>query len=415
MAKDIQLKKADGDIFADQGSSWMALDLPEVKPPLYSKAFIIFLTAFIVTGVTYSAVTKVPVVIESGGKLATSKPAVPVRSVFNFTVSSLRVKENQIVKAGDILVSSDEGFSPEELVLVKKIETGLAFINSQEPVNQCPNCEPVARQIFAAASKLSKHKTAGNIMKPIAESSRVLAELSAKLKSVDKQLQPAKTRIASLSASPSGRTPASTAGSAKELQKLKSQIDQVYTPYYNVMEKNRTHLAALTKATGKGIDELMKISGVRSPVEGKIVNVRLKGAGELVGSGQPVMEIIPSDNEIVANIEVLNRDIGSVRVGDVVEVSVDAYPEIDYGILKGKVSDILPVDGSESPGPLGIERGFKVRVSLDSQEFSAGGQKLALLPGMTIRARTIKKSETLLKKLYRAVFRVKEDSRMHRS
>jgi multidrug resistance efflux pump len=411
MAKNIELTKAERDVFADQDSSWMALDLPEIKPPIYSKAFILFLSAFLVTGVIYSAVTEVPVVIESGGKLATSKPAIPIRALSTFTVDSVRVIENQIVKGGEVLVASSDGLSPEELTLVRELQANLGYINSQ-PANQCNNCFPSIQKVLGAAVKLSKNHVAKQVIKPVADACQDLGQNMLKLKNVDQKTQPLRTRLASLS-KPGGRQPASVStAAAKEIKQLQGMLQQNYQSIMEALSKSRSNVQNAARATASSFDELANLSGLKAPIDGKIVNIRLKGAGEMVGGGQPVMEIIPIDSRIIANIEVMNKDIGSVHVGDAVEVSVDAYPEMDYGTLKGKISEILPAESNEMGGPPGMDRGFKVRVALDSQELQAGGATYKLLPGMTVRARTMKKQETLLKTFYRSIFRIKEDIRV---
>lgn len=421
MAKKIGLKKAHYDMFSDRGSSWMALDLPEVKPPLYAQSFVVFLTFFLVSSVIYSSVTKVSVVIESTGKLATAKPAIPIHAQSNFTVSQIQVKENQIVKAGDILVSSAEGLTPQELNMLKDLQANLQFINSQQPLNQCNKCLKTSEQIVSSIKRLSKNKIAAEILRPLSQTSGVLNQVIAKLEAADLKLEPLKTRLAQLS-SAGGRQPASAGApvmaspaAAQEIKNIESQIEKFHAPFLSVIEKSRGMIINQTAAAAPNLELLTNISGVKSPVEGKIVNIRLKGQGEIIGNHQPVMEIIPADNQILVIIDVSNKDIGGIVVGGPVEVAVDAYPEMDYGVLKGEVSDILPMDGREGSGPYGQDKGFKVRIKLDSQELKVGSATYALLPGMTVRARVVKNKETLLKKFYRSLFHFKEDLRVHNS
>ncbi len=433
MPKEIQLKKAQKAIFLDQDSSWMALDLPEIKPPLYSKAFIVFMCLFLLTGFIYSAVTEVPVVVESLGKLASEKPAIPVRANSSFVINDLIVKENQVVKVGEVLVTSSDGLTLKESTAIQELGNLLTQINRQQPMHKCENCYPLLQRISLMADQLSSRKASAQLLRPLDQTTRDLAKVLAKLAQAEAQLAPIRTRIAQLSA-PSSRLPASAQASAQasnqnslpafkpeplsgpnkiEIQGLQEKLLRSYEPYSQAIQKLRENLSVQTKDVGNGFSEVSKASSVKAPFDGKIVNIRVKGAGEMIGNGQPLMELVPIDNRLLATIEVLNKDIGSVHVGDPVDVAIDAYPESDYGFIKGTISEILPAEGNEQPAAYGQDRGFRVRVSLSKQELKVGESTFPLLTGMTIRARTTKKQETLLRTFYKTIFRIKEDLRVH--
>lgn len=409
MPKDIKLKKASRDIFADQDSSWMALDLPEIKPPIYSKAFILFLSTFFVTGVLYSAFTEVPVVMESAGRIVNEKAAIPVRSLSHFTVDRIAVKENQVVKAGAVLVTSVNALPPEDMDLLAGIKRELEVVNSVPLETACTDCEKTLLKAMQLGRKLLSKPKLLQIARPVFDSTKNLAENLYKFNVVNQKLSPMRTRLAALTGSrniASADAPALT-GEALSLQK---KIAQQTEPFQTQILKQRVDLKSKTQEFSSLIDDLGKLDSVQAPIDGKIVNIRVKGQGESIGGGQALMEIVPVDSQFVAMIEVPNRDIGSIQPGDGVEVTVDAFPEMDYGHLNGHIEEILAAD--EGAAPANQERGFRVRVSLKSQSLKMGDQTYALLPGMTLRARVLKKHETLLKTFYRTLFRLKEDIRV---
>ncbi len=413
MSNKVKLKTPTDPKFIDQDSLWMAIDVAELKPPLYSKAFILFLFSFLVVGVFYSAVTKVPISVESAGRLANEKPAIPIRAGLGFTVANLIVKENQIVSAGESLLSTKEGLKPQEIILIKELNKELQFLNSKNALIACQECTVSLAKSLKLFDALEGSKKLIAALKPAAVTAKTLGLTLIKLKDVDKKLQGYKTRIVQLSQPQNGgRMPASVTPARKaEMASLQEQMNKQYAPYVQNIQKLQDDMRVRSKTISDGLDEWLKNSAVQAPLSGKVVNIRIRGEGEVIGGGQPIMEIVPLENKLVAQIEVPNRDIGAIKIGDSVDVSVDAFPEADFGFIKGEIQEILPMESTDflQNGP---ERGFRVRVSLKTQGFESGKVANTLLPGMTIRTRIQKKNETLLKSFYRSVFRIKDDVRI---
>lgn len=80
---------------------------------------------------------------------------------------------------------------------------------------------------------------------------------------------------------------------------------------------------------------------IKAPVAGKVVRITEK-IGENVSAGQTVMTICDLDSTwIVASID--EKKIGRIKPGQIVEVSIDAYPD---KIFKGRVDSISGVTKS---------------------------------------------------------------------
>jgi hemolysin D len=81
---------------------------------------------------------------------------------------------------------------------------------------------------------------------------------------------------------------------------------------------------------------------------------------------------------------VTNADIGFIRKGMTVDVRVDSFPFSEFGDIKGEVvqigSDALPPDEEHR-----FYR-FPVRIKLDRQFISTGGQEIQIQSGMSVSA-----------------------------
>ena len=128
----------------------------------------------------------------------------------------------------------------------------------------------------------------------------------------------------------------------------------------------------------------IRYQDLRSPVDGLVFDLKPKGPGFVAQTSEPVMKIVPF-SDLQAKVEITSSDIGFVRVGKPVDISIDSFPATDFGVLAGTLrsigSDALPPDERSQ-----VHR-FPAIVALDSQQFKLkSGQILPLQVGMSLTA-----------------------------
>lgn len=79
---------------------------------------------------------------------------------------------------------------------------------------------------------------------------------------------------------------------------------------------------------------------------------------------------------------VLNRDIGSILVGDEVEVKLEAFPFTKHGVIHGRLEN-LSMDAIEDEN-LGLV--YAARVALERDTIVVNEQEVRLTSGMAITA-----------------------------
>ena len=131
-----------------------------------------------------------------------------------------------------------------------------------------------------------------------------------------------------------------------------------------------------------GLKETISYRTVRAPIDGKVFDAKV--SPQMVVSGdQNVLKLVPA-NRLQAKVEISDADIGFVKVGLPVTVSVDSFPSGEFGYIRGALvklgSDALPPDRN-SP-----QYRFPATISLEEQSVLIGDQKLNLQSGMGISA-----------------------------
>ena len=130
------------------------------------------------------------------------------------------------------------------------------------------------------------------------------------------------------------------------------------------------------------LQETISYRTVRAPINGKVFDVKVSPQ-TVVNADQQVLKLVPA-NRLQARIAISDTDIGFVKVGLPVNVSVDSFPSGEFGYITGTLvklgSDVLPPDRESQ------QYRFPATVSLKEQVVQAGNQQLNLQSGMGISA-----------------------------
>ena len=151
----------------------------------------------------------------------------------------------------------------------------------------------------------------------------------------------------------------------------------------------------------------IRYQDIRSPVDGVVFDLKPTGPGFVAQGSEPVMKIVPFD-ALQAKVEIQSSDIGFVKVGKPVDISIDSFPANDFGVVQGTLksigSDALPPDERNQTYR------FPATVSLNSQQFKLkSGKILPLQVGMSLTANVKLRQVTYLQLLL-GEFKDKTDS-----
>jgi hemolysin D len=130
----------------------------------------------------------------------------------------------------------------------------------------------------------------------------------------------------------------------------------------------------------------LRYQALRSPVDGLVFDLKPKNPGYAAQSTEAVMKIVPF-SALEGKVEIPNSNIGFVRKGMPVDISIDSFPATDFGVLEGTVrqvgSDALPPD----PAKQETEYRYPALIQLSSQQLKLkSGQRLPLQVGMSLTA-----------------------------
>ena len=122
---------------------------------------------------------------------------------------------------------------------------------------------------------------------------------------------------------------------------------------------------------------------ITSPSDGIVFEIVSSKPGSVLAPKDIVLKIVPSE-ELIAKVDITNRDIGFVHAGLTSEVEVESFPAREYGRIDGKLifvgSDVLP------PTQAKPAYSFPAKIELARQSLDVHGTEVPLQSGMAVSA-----------------------------
>lgn len=139
---------------------------------------------------------------------------------------------------------------------------------------------------------------------------------------------------------------------------------------------------------------------IRAPAKGYIKGLQFTTIGGVIAPAQVVMELVPTDDALVAETRISTEDIGHVHLGQPVTVKVSAFDYIRYGSIRGELVSISASTFVDEEG----RPYYKGTVALDSDTVGEGASAQPIIPGMTVQADIQTGERTLLQYLLKPVY-----------
>jgi len=169
--------------------------------------------------------------------------------------------------------------------------------------------------------------------------------------------------------------------------------------------------------TRQGLDKAQKLRDLVSldaPADAIVLKVGKVSSGSVAtGGGQntlipgqdPLFTLMPLDAPVEATVQVASDHIGFVRVGDPVQLKLDAYRYMEHGTAKGVIKTIsegsFTTDDNNQPVP----PYFKVVVTIKETRLRNVPSDFRLVPGMTLVGDILVGRRTILSYLMEGALR----------
>lgn len=395
--------------FSQQGRMAEALSLQSGQIPPNLVRWLQGTTAVLAGSVAISALIPIQDYVVASGEI---EPAGEIQKVQHLEGGIIRqqlVAEGQQVKRGQVLLRLDEGeIGSQEKETATRItnltleQRELRRALGEEALNSDKATPTEASAEVARAFRDVQEQKRQEILRQIglanqriatmqAKRGRFLAEMALLRKQTDayESLQ-GTGALSDQSILEAERRMASTQTQLAELdgniQEARISVGELRAKLkmdtYEQLAKVTGEKAELQSVLGRQMGQLNRLE-VRSPVDGIVKTYTVKTIGGVIAPGSVVAEVVPVGQRLQGFTRVTPKDIGNVRIGQKVQLKVQAYDYSRYGSIAGQVDSISA--GTFQDEKTG-EPYYKVRVNLDRNYAGDQKDRNLLVPGMTLTA-----------------------------
>ncbi len=400
-----------------------ALEVQATPPSPIGRIITWSIVALVALAIAWACWGKMDIVVVAQGKVIPSDRVKTIQPLEIGVVSQIYVHEGLTVRAGDVLLDLDatQTRADTERLQRERLDTELELIRldalakadvaaDKTPVLRLPkDLDPalatLQRKWFdsewqerrakladldqdAASRHAERASTAAQVDKlentlPLitrrAENFKRLAEQ--KLAPEQQYLELEQTRIETERDLTSFRhqltqLDATIAGLAQQRQGVISEYARDIAQRQVEAERKRD---ALDKELTKS-GQRTKLQQLIAPVDGVVQQLAVHTVGGVVTPAQPLMVIVPVEDELEIEAFIANKDIGFVEADQVAEVKVEAFPFTKYGTLNATLKHVsYDAVADEKQGLL-----FATRVALENAVIRVEDKLIRLTPGMAV-------------------------------
>ena len=205
---------------------------------------------------------------------------------------------------------------------------------------------------------------------------------------------------------------------AAAVEQSRKKLAQIKSGYESQLLNERVELQSQQKRTEGELQKQVYKSGLlelRATEDGTVKDMATYTPGAVVQPGAALLNLVPKNELLFAEVAIHNEDMGFVAPGQSVKVKLQAYPFQKYGMLEGRVA-LISADSSANDPQKATALGqnpqsYKALVKLASQELRASsGEVLKLAPGMVVQAEIHQGRRTVLEYLLSPVQKVAQEA-----
>lgn len=348
------------------------------EPPLPKSSVIIWIIGIgLLVLLTWAWLFKLEEVSTGTGKIIPSSKEQVIQSLDGGILTTLNVKEGEIVERGQVLAQLDptrfeSNVGESESLLVSSRATSARL---RAEVTGAPLVFP---EEVLKYPKLVKEETA-LYQSRRANLQESVAGLEQALLLVQQELEMTAPLVAKGAASE-----VEVLRLKREANDLRNQMNDIRNQYYvqarEELSKANTDVETQQQVV-RGKSDTLSRTVFKSPVRGVVKEIDVMTLGGVIPQNGKLMTIVPLDEKLLVEARISPRDIAFIRPDQEALVKITAYDYSIYGGLKGKVTVISPDTLRDEVKQ--DQFYYCVYIRTDSDKLrNATGQEFNITPGM---------------------------------
>ncbi|MDO8278958.1 MAG: HlyD family efflux transporter periplasmic adaptor subunit [Burkholderiaceae bacterium] len=362
--------------------------------------------------VGWAALTEIEQVTRSNGQVIAKSRTQVVQSTDGGVIQKLLVSEGDVVTRGQLLAELEEaraqaGFGDSQ-AKVAALRITLARLRA-EASGQAP--------VFGPQSK-SYDNLVQNQLELYRQRRQALEQEIASLRtSLDLAKDELRMNLPLLQSGDVSRA---------EVLRLQRQVADIDAQIINRENRYLQEVRTDTAKTQEDLNsqdqalsdrrQILRHTRLLAPASGIVKNIRVNTVGGVLRPGEELLQILPTDSDLILEAKLRPADVAFIRVGLPANIKLDAYDYSIYGSLHGTVS-YISADTLTEETRQGESIYYRVQVRIGGpvmQKEYQHRQKIDIQPGMTAVVEIVTGQRSVLSYLTKPVIKTLRESMSER-
>lgn len=152
----------------------------------------------------------------------------------------------------------------------------------------------------------------------------------------------------------------------------------------------------------------LSMQTLKAPIDGVVQQLTVTTVGGVVTAAQPILTLVPDNTSLELEAQVLNKDIGHLRVGQRVINKVETYDFTRYGYIEGEVQWV-GTDAVQDQ-KLGLIYPVRIKLTRTDTPNTVNGRRGVVTAGMNVTADIRTDERRLIEYLLAPMLRYKQEA-----
>jgi adhesin transport system membrane fusion protein len=411
--------------------------LEETGPSSLLRTAILFCFVILLLFILWAQYALIDEVAVTSGEVIPSGTVQTIQHIDGGTISDITIQEGDIVKEGQVLIRLDP---TDALSEIKQLSTQLAistikadrlraFVNNSD-INTSysdPRFLPLIQEqkTLLESQRLDIQNQRNVLQAQLEQRIGERSNLQDQIKILQTQIAPLREQMKIRQGLLQGKTLSryDYLESQRQYLKEKGQLDELVLTAKSLDQAIIEARGRLTEMEGRvkreALDEMalanaealktreelerlqsvIKRLEIRSPVDGVIQGLDVNSIGTVIKAGNPIVSVVPVDQELVLETRVRPEDIGFLQLGQAATVKFTTYNFSRYGSIVGELTYLSATTFQDEEGV----NYYKGKVALTQSYVGDDPDRNLILPGMTATADIHSGKKTLLDYLLKPI------------
>jgi HlyD family type I secretion membrane fusion protein len=390
--------------------------------PYSEHAVLHVLAGIVVLSIFLMSIVKIDRVVTSTGRIVTTEGSLFVQPLDRSIIKDIDVTTGDVVKKGQVLARLDPTFATADLTqLTQKMESAQALVDRLTAERAGQPYAPTSNTPAALLQLSLYHQRQAEYQQNLADLDAQIDRAKSTLAGAKRDTELYSERLEHAGTIETMRKTLEGQGYGSKLNSVlatdsRAEVSRLLADSQSLDQQSRHALESLTAQRGVFVEKWQddvatnlvtaqndldqtardlakaqknhELITLVAPEDAIVLKIAQASTGSVVTevSTEPLFTLVPLGGAVEAEVEIDSKDVGFIKVGDHVEIKLDAYPFMRHGTIKGTIKTISEGSFTTAGDNQQQVRSpyFKARVTIDGTQLRNVPDSFRLIPGMTL-------------------------------